>query len=80
MQPDSVKLTIRLPRQDLEFAKAYAKAHGLTVTEFIDRYLRQMREMETAILSPEMDFITGLVPSDVDAKEALRQHQQDKHG
>lgn len=80
MQPDTVKLTIRLPRQDVEFAKAYAKAHGLTVTEVIDRYLRQMRELEHATLSPELDFITGLVPDDVDGLEEFRQHQHEKHG
>ena len=38
MSTDPPKLTIRLPSDDLEFAKSYAKAHGVTLTEVIDRY------------------------------------------
>lgn len=79
MQTETVKLTIRLPRQDVEFAKAYAKAHDLSVTEVIDRYLRRMRALGDAEPSPELDFITGLVPSDVDAETEYRHHLHEKH-
>lgn len=80
MQTDTVKLTIRLPRQDVEFAKAYARQHGLTVTEVIDRYLRRMRESEGSDLSPELEAITGLVPQDLDAEAVYRHHLTTKHG
>ena len=80
MQADTTKLTLRLPRQDVEFAKSYAKAHGLTVTEVIDRYLRRMRALEEQALSPELDFITGLVPAEVDAADEHRRHIENKHG
>lgn len=79
MGTDTIKLTIRLPRPDVEFAKAYAKAHGLTVTEVIDRYLRRMRALEDQAPSPELDFVTGLVPSDVDAEAEYRHHLKNKH-
>jgi hypothetical protein len=79
MGTDTTKLTLRLPRQDVEFAKSYAKAHGLTVTEVIDRYLRRMRALEEQALSPELDFITGLVPADVDAENEHRRHIENKH-
>ncbi|HKK14373.1 MAG TPA: hypothetical protein VKA14_06890 [Gammaproteobacteria bacterium] len=39
MSSETVKLTVRLPREDVE----YARAHGLTVTEVIGHYLRRMR-------------------------------------
>ncbi|SHF70653.1 hypothetical protein SAMN02745148_03340 [Modicisalibacter ilicicola DSM 19980] len=80
MPAETVKLTIRLPRQDVEFAKAYAKAHDLSVTEVIDRYLRRMRALGNGVPSPELDFITGLVPADVDAEAEYRKYQQEKHG
>ena len=80
MAMDSTKLTIRLPRQDVDFAKAYAKAHGLTVTEIIDRYLRRMRALAEQTPSPELDFITGLVPGDIDAEDEHRRHLENKHG
>jgi len=79
IETDTTKLTIRLPRQDVEFAKSYAKAHGLTVTEVIDRYLRRMRALEEQTSSPELDFVTGLVPPEVDGEEEYRRHLSDKH-
>jgi hypothetical protein len=80
MATQTTKLTIRLPRQDVEFAKAYAKAHGLTVTEVIDRYLRRMRTLDALSPAPALEAITGLVPSDVDALGEYRRHLREKHG
>lgn len=79
MDTETTKLTVRLPRRDVEYAKAYAKAHGLSVTEVIDRYLRRMRALEQRMPSSELEAISGLVPSDVDAEEAYRRHLRDKH-
>jgi len=79
MESETVKLTIRLPRQDVEFAKAYARAHGLSLTEVIDRYLRRMRALDQHAPAPELDAITGLVPEDVEAVAEYRRHVQDKH-
>jgi len=76
---ETSKLTIRLPSQDVAFAKAYAKAHGISVTEMIDRYLRQMRAMEEYSPSPELDAMTGLLPADLDAESAYRDHLIEKH-
>lgn len=80
MESETVKLTIRLPREDVAFAKAYAKAHGLTVTEVIDRYLRRMRSVDERSLSPELDAITGLVPREINAEEEYGRHLLEKHG
>lgn len=74
METDTIKLTIRLPRQDVEFVKAYARAHGLTVTEVIDRYLRRMRALPDAEPSPEIDAITGLVSAGADVEREYRDH------
>jgi len=76
---ETTKLTIRLPKGDVEFAKAYAKAHGLSVTEVIDRYLRRMRALEQRVPSAELEAITGLVPEDVNAEDEYRRHLRDKH-
>jgi len=80
MSTETVKLTVRLPREDIEFAKRYARANHLTVTEMIDRYLQRMRTLEPGNLSPELDEITGLVPADVDAEQVRHEHLRDKHG
>ena len=79
MLADTTKLTIRLPRQDVEFVKEYARVHGLTVTEVIDRQLRHMRMLEQHSPSPALEAITGLIPSDVDVREEYREHLLQKH-
>jgi hypothetical protein len=79
MLADTTKLTIRLPRQDVEFVKEYARTHGLTVTEVIDRQLRRMRALEDYTPSPALEEITGLIPPDIDVLEEYRLHLLRKH-
>ncbi len=79
VDPETTKLTIRLPKRHVAFAKAYAKAHGLSVTEVIDRYLRRMRALDQYSPGPELEAITGLIPGDVDVEDEYRRHVQDKH-
>lgn len=78
MQADTTKLTIRLPREDVDFAKSFAKAHGVSVTEVIDRYLRLLRTRQQSP-SAEVLRITGMVPAEVDGIAEHRQHQWHKH-
>lgn len=79
MTQESTKLTIRLPASDVAFAKQYAKEHGITVTAVIDRYLRQMRELQAYSPSARLESITGLIPDDIDAKAEFREHALRKH-
>ena len=78
MPSETTKLTIRLPREDVDFAKSYAKAHGMSVTEIIDRHLRALRSQEQP-LSPELTRIKGLIPADVNAQELYKNHLFAKH-
>ena len=79
MEQETTKVTVRLPKQDVEFVKAYAKAHGLTMTEVIDRHLRHLRTLERHTPSAELDAITGLLPADLDLEQAYREHLVEKH-
>ena len=76
---ETTKLTIRLPKEDIEFAKRYAKEHGLTVTEVVDRYFRRLMALESQPASPGLAFLTGLVPGDVDAGREYQEYLGDKH-
>ncbi len=80
MEQETTKITIRLPRQDVEFAKAYAKAHGISMSEVIDRHLRSLRALERHTPSAELEAITGLLPADLDAEQVYREHLVEKHG
>jgi NRPS condensation-like uncharacterized protein len=77
---ETTKLTTRLPKQDVEFAKAYARAHGMTLTEVLARYLRRMRALQDSELSPEVEAMSGLVPEGVDVEAEYRRHVVAKHG
>lgn len=74
-----------MSKQDLEFAKAYAQAHGMTVTEFLRRYLRRLRALQDSELNgwakpcPEVKALSGLVPEGIDVEAEYRQHVVTKH-
>ena len=80
MTTETTKLTIRLPREHVEFAKAYARAHGLTVTEVIDRHLRRLQALGRHEPGTQIAAISGLVPADVDVEGEYRAHLLNKHG
>ncbi|SEL05326.1 DUF6364 family protein [Ectothiorhodospira marina] len=79
MEQETTKVTFRLPKQDVEFARAYAKAHGMSMTEVIDRHLRRLRALERHTPSAELEAITGLISPDLDAEQAYHDHLSDKH-
>ncbi|HVT61743.1 MAG TPA: DUF6364 family protein [Thermoanaerobaculia bacterium] len=78
MAVETVKLTVRLPKRDIEFAKQYAQAHRITVTELIDRYLRSL-QTGTGSIHPEVEKISGLIPAEVDARTEYLDHTLRKH-
>jgi hypothetical protein len=71
---DTAKLTVRLPKKDLEFAKKYAQEHRITVTELIDRYLQRLQVGQPAAIHPDVERISGLVPSEIDAEALYHEH------
>ena len=75
----TAKLTIRLPVENIEFAKQYAKEHRMTVTELINRQLQRLRGPESAGIHPEVARIVGLVPEEVDVREAHLEYLLEKH-
>lgn len=76
---ETVKLTIRLPKEDLEFAKQYARNHGLTVTELLDRFLRHLRTPSHTPVHPEVEKITGLIPPEVNVLTEYHDYLAHKH-
>lgn len=74
---ETVKLTVRLPKKDVDLAKEYAQAHRITVTELIGLFLRSLRG-GTSMIHPEVEKISGLVSATVDAKAEHRQHVLEK--
>ncbi len=75
---ETAKLTVRLPKDDIEFAKRYARAHRITLTDLINRHFRHLRFREKSEIHPDVEKISGLVPADVDAKSSYIEHIRDK--
>lgn len=73
-------LTIQLPEEDLEFAQRYAQEHRISLSELFDRHLRLLRRQAPAEIHPEVERLSGLVPSHVDARVEHREHLFKKHG
>ncbi|MFN2343928.1 MAG: DUF6364 family protein [Desulfonatronovibrio sp.] len=72
------KLTIRLPKDDLEFAKEYARQHGVSLTQLVNRYFQSIQNATQNVTHAEVQKITGLIPQDIDLNEYL-QHIEKKH-
>jgi hypothetical protein len=76
---ETTKLTVRLPKEELEFAKQYARDHGITVTALIDRYLSRLQSEPPGPVHPDVQRFSGLVPSGVSARELYLLHLDSKH-
>lgn len=75
---ETVKLTVRLPKKDVDLAKEYAQAHRIAVDELIGRFLRSLRA-GTSTIHPEVEKISGLALETVDANAEHRQHLLEKY-
>ena len=73
------KLTIRLPEEDIDFAKEYAARHGLTMTELIDRYLKKLQRPPDRDLSPEILRFSGIIPETAEPREDYYAAVEEKH-
>lgn len=77
---NDARMTVRLPADELAFAKAYAKNHGLTLTGLVHHYFDTLARSERGSDIPaEVTEIAGTVPPDLDARDqyyddALRKH------
>jgi predicted DNA binding CopG/RHH family protein len=73
------KLTIRLPEEDIEFAKEYALRNGISVTEMIDRYLKNLRNQVRNELHPDIQRFSGIISDNIDVKTAYHDALEEKH-
>ena len=76
---NDAKMTVRMPAAELEFAKAYAREHGFSLTALIHRYLLRLRSAQVSNVPAEVATIAGIIPQDVDAREEYAQHSEEKH-
>jgi hypothetical protein len=71
---NNAKLTVRLPEQDLDFVREYARSHGMTLAALVHRFISQLRRSRMSGPTRDLAPITGLIPSDVDARDEFAGH------
>jgi hypothetical protein len=76
---DTAKLTLRLPTEDADFIKAYAKEHGISVSAVLNRFVQRLKAAQSQDIHPDIYQIAGIVPQDVDAEAEYHDHLLEKH-
>ena len=79
MRGGAAKLTVRLPPGELDFAKSYAKEHGVSLTALIHRYFSRLKQAEAPRIPEEVSCITGILPSTLDVRSEFTSHSEKKH-
>lgn len=77
---ETIELTVRLPKKNLDFAERYAREHQMTVDELIARYLQRLQTGPKITIHPDVQAITGLIPAEVDGEAVYKEHLLQKHG
>ncbi len=72
-------LTMRLPEEEIDFAKRYASRHGLTMTQLIDRYLKELQRRPNGSLNPDIVRFSGIIPEDNGTREDYFTAMEEKH-
>ena len=78
MKTETAKLTIRLPKAHIETARQYAREHGITLTELVDRQFRGLDHSGDPH-SEAVQEISGLLPEDLDAQAAYEEYRAGKY-
>ncbi len=76
---DTAKLTVRLPTEDADFIKTYAKEHGLSVSALLNRFVQRLKAAQSQDIHPDIYQIAGIVPPDVDTETEYHNHLLEKH-
>jgi len=78
---NDAKMTIRLPGASLEFARRYAGAMGITVTDLVVRYFERIRAtFSDGDIPASVRDVAGIVPRSIDARSDYHDHLMERYG
>ena len=77
----NTKLTLNLDKDIIEHAKTYAKSHRVSLSKLIENYLNSLtRETKRkTTVSPLVESLTGIIPSDYDERKDYRSYIDQKY-
>jgi hypothetical protein len=74
------KLTLRLNQRLIKQAKEYAAQHNISVSELVETYFLQLDLEKDPTHTPLVQLLTGILPADVDVKQAYDDYLVEKYG
>lgn len=77
----NTKLTLNLDKDIIDEAKTYAKSHKVSLSKLVENYLNSlMRDSKKkSSVSPLVESLTGIIPSDYDEKNDYRNYIDKKY-
>lgn len=78
----NTKLTLNLDKGVIEEAKSYAKENKMSLSKLIENYLRSLTKdtnKKDRKVSPLVDSLTGVIPSNVDERKSYRDYLSEKY-
>jgi hypothetical protein len=77
---ETTRLTVRVPRDVVERAEAYARENHTTLSRLISEYLRQLTTPNDPLAdAPIVRRLSGMLPQDVSVED-YREHLERRHG
>lgn len=72
-------ITVSLADEDLTFLQRFSEAQGTSAGEFLARHARNLRRQLERPLPPEIVAASGIIASEMNAKNEYLDHLQRKH-
>jgi hypothetical protein len=73
------RLTVSLPKSEIEFLKKYAKMNKISVSNLIDRWIKILKAKSKTAIHPDIEKFTGIIPADIDVDQAITEYIMEKH-
>ncbi|MBP9135199.1 MAG: hypothetical protein KBF75_14325 [Saprospiraceae bacterium] len=77
----NTKLTLNLDKEIICEAKTYAKSHNVSLSKLIENYLNSLTRgsKKKSSVSPFVESLTGIIPSDYDERNDYRNYIDQKY-
>lgn len=77
----NTKLTLNLDKDVIYEAKTYAKSHSVSLSKLVENYLNSLTRdsKRKSSVSPLVESLTGIIPSDYDEKKDYRNYIEKKY-
>jgi hypothetical protein len=77
----NTKLTLNLDKDIIDEAKIYAKSHSVSLSKLVENYLNSLTRdsKEKSSVSPLVESLTGIIPSDYNEKNDYRNYIDKKY-